>query len=221
MASLTKRAVDAAEPQGHDYFLWCGTTPGFGVRVYPSGKKVFISQVRVGRATRRVKIGAFGPYTVEQARQRANEIARTAAEGRDPQREKVESRSAITVAEMCDEYMTAARAGLVSTRFRRAKRPSTVAIDEGRVARHIKPLLGNIRARDVTRADVQHMADRIAAGKTAGVFKGKPRGKAVVRGGATAATRVVGLLGGIYSWAEKRGFVSGPSPTKGTDTRSH
>jgi site-specific recombinase XerD len=218
MASLTKRAVDAAKPAEAEYFIWCGSTPGFGVRIYPSGKKVFISQVRVGRATRRVKIGAYGPYTVEQARQRAQEIHRAAAEGRDPQREKTEIRSAITVADMCDKYLEAARAGLVTTRFRRPKRPATVAIDEGRMSRHIKPLLGTLRAPNVTRADVQRMADGIAQGKTAGVFKGKARGKAVVTGGAGTAARVVELLGGIYSWAEKRGLVAGSSPTKGTET---
>jgi integrase len=218
MAALTKRAVDAAKPQERDYFVWCGSMPGFGVRVYPSGKKVFISQVRVGRATRRVKIGAYGPYTVEQARTRAQEVARIAHDGGDPQREKTERRSAITVAELCDEYLGAARGGLVVTRFQHAKRASTLAIDEGRIARHITPLIGSLRARDVTRADVQRMADKIAQGKTAGVFKGKTRGKAVVTGGAGTAARVVGLLGGIYSWAEGRGHVSGPNPTKGTRT---
>jgi integrase len=218
MAGLTKRAVDASKPQAQDFFLWCGSTPGFGLRVYPSGKKVFISQVRIGRATRRVKIGAYGPYTVEQARVRAEEIARIAHEGRDPQREKADARNAVTVSEMCDEYLKAARAGLVVTRFRRAKRGSTLAIDGGRIARHIKPLIGSLRAGDVTRADVQRMADKIAQGKTAGVFKAKIRGKAVVTGGAGAAARVVGLLGGIYSWAQDRGHVPGPSPTKGTRT---
>jgi site-specific recombinase XerD len=218
MGKLTKRAVDAARPAEAEYFIWCVSTPGFGLRIYPSGKKVFISQVRVGRATRRVKIGAYGPYTVEQARRRAQEIHRMAAEGRDPQRERAENRSAITVVEMCDQYLEAARAGLVNTRFRRAKRPATVAIDEGRVSRHINPLIGTLRARDVTSADVQRMADGIAQAKTAGVFKGRARGKAVVTGGPGAAARVVELLGGIYSWAEKRGLVPGPSPTKGTET---
>ncbi len=218
MARLTKRTVDAARPQEQDYFQWCGSTPGFGLRIYPSGKKVFISQVRVGRSTRRIKIGAYGAYTVEQARKRADEIARIVAEGRDPQREKAEARSAITVAEMCDEYLRAAHAGLVATRFRRPKRAATLAIDDGRISRHIKPLVGTLRARDVTRTDVQRMVDKITEGKTSGVFKGKARGKAVVTGGAGTAARVVGLLGGIYSWAEKRGLVPGPSPTKGIET---
>lgn len=157
------------------------------MRVYPTGKKVFVSQVRVGRTTRRVKIGVFGPYTVDQARRRADEIHRAASEGRDPQREKVQERIAITVAEMCDEYLKAAQAGLVITRFRRPKRRTTVSIDEGRVSRHIKPLIGNCKAQNVARADVQRMAEAIAQGKTNGIFLGKPRGKALVTGGKGAA----------------------------------
>jgi Arm DNA-binding domain len=149
MDTLTKRAVDAAKRKDGEYFIWCGSTPGFGLRVYPSRRKIFICQVRVGRTTRRVKIGAYGPFTVDQARQRACEIARAAAEGRDPQREKSEACSAITVCQLCDEYLSAARASLVLTRFGQAKSLSTIVIDEGRIARHIKPLIGSLRARDV------------------------------------------------------------------------
>src|SRR5438067_13906635 len=114
-ATLTKRGLDAAEPRPAEYFIWCDSLAGFGARVYPTGRKVFIAQVRVGRATRRVKIGAFGPYTVDQARERAKLIIQAAAEGRDPQREKQEAREAITVAELCERYMQAARNGLVTT----------------------------------------------------------------------------------------------------------
>jgi hypothetical protein len=121
--------------------LLVSSRPDRAVRVYPSGKRVFISQVRVGRATRRVKIGAYGAYTVEQARRRAEEISRIAAEGRDPQRDKLEARSAMSIAELCDEYLQAAHADLVITRFGRPKRPSTLAVDEGRILRHIKPLI--------------------------------------------------------------------------------
>ena len=153
MSALTKRAVDAAKPSAGRYFKWCSSLPGFGVRVYPSGRKVFVAQVRVGRFQRRVTIGAYGPYTVEKARRRAEDIIRAASEGRDPQREKTEAKQALTVAELCDEYLDAARAGLVMTRFKRPKRPATVAIDGGRIARHIKPLIGTIPARNLRRAD--------------------------------------------------------------------
>jgi len=215
--ALTKTALDAAKPRKTEFFVWCDKLAGFGARIYPSGKKVFLAQVRVGRGQRRVKIGAYGAFTVEQARKRAEAIIRAAADGRDPQREKAEAKQALMVAELCDEYLEAARAGLVMTRFRRPKRPATVAIDEGRISRHIKPLIGTIPARDLRRADVQRMADGIAKGKTAGTFKGKPRGRAVVKGGAGTAARVVELLGGIFSWAEKRELAPGPNPVHGVE----
>jgi hypothetical protein len=217
MAALTKRTLDAAEPRPGEYFLWCGGLAGFGARIHPTGRKVFVAQVRVGRATRRVKIGAFGPYTVDQARDRAKAIIQAAAEGRDPQQEKQEARKAITVGELCEAYMAAARAGSVTSRFKRPKRPRTVRDDEGRISRHILPLIGARSARSLRRADVQLMSDAIAGGKTAGVFKGKPRGRAVVTGGAITAARVVELLGGIYSWAEKRDLVPGPNPIRGVE----
>src|SRR5258708_852080 len=105
MANLTKRTVDAASAIDKDFFVWCSGTPGFGVRVYPSGKKIFIAQVRVRRQTRRLRIGAYGPFTVDQARTAAQEIIRKAALGSDPQRERREARNAITVAELCETYM--------------------------------------------------------------------------------------------------------------------
>ena len=157
MANLTKRTVDAAAPGAKDYFVWCRGTPGFGVRIYPSGRKVFVVQVRVGRRTERLKIGPYGPFTVDQARDEAQEIIRKARLGSDPQRERREARKAITVAELCETYMEAARAGLVLTRFRIPKRLSTVQIDEGRVKRHIAPLIGSVLAKDLSRADVQRM----------------------------------------------------------------
>jgi Arm DNA-binding domain len=90
---LTKRVLDAEVAGEKDSFIWCGQTPGFGARIYSSGKKMFVAQVRVGKGIRRVKIGLFGPYTVEKAR--------------DPQREKRVARDAPTVAELCDEYLAA------------------------------------------------------------------------------------------------------------------
>lgn len=217
MPRLTKRRIESVKPRVVECFIWCSSTPGFGIRIYPSGKKVFISQIRVGRATRRVKIGPYGPYTVEQARLRAEKISRDAAEGRDPQREKAEQREAISVATMCDHYLEAARSDLVTTRFGRPKRISTLVIDEGRIARHIKPLIGSLRACDVRPADIQRMADAITQGKTAGVFPGRKRGKAVVSGGPGASSRAVGLLGGVYSWAGKRGLVQALNPVRGVE----
>ena len=200
-----------------------GTT-SYGARARPDlafgstlPASVYSSSKSIGRRQQRHKIGQFGPFTVEQARARAEAIIRDASDGRDPRLQKQQAREELTVADLCDRYMEAARAGLVTTRFRRPKSPSTVMMDEGRISRHIKPLLGRSPARSVTRAVVQRMADDIAKGKTAGSFSGKLRGRAVVTGGATTAARVVELLGGIYTWAEKRELVPGPNPVRGVE----
>jgi hypothetical protein len=50
------------------------------------------------------------------------------------------------------------------------------------------------------------------------VVKTKAHGKAVVTGGAGTAARVVELLGGIWSWAERRGLASGKNPAHGVET---
>jgi site-specific recombinase XerD len=218
MPAISKRLIDDEQPRASEFFLWDSRLAGFGLRIHPTGRKVFVAQVRVGRTLRRVKIGPYGAFTVAQARERAEEIIRAAADGRDPQREKTERADAITVEQLCSRYLEAARDGHVMTRFRLPKRASTVAIDEGRVARHIVPLIGAVLAKDLKRSDVQRMSDGIASGATGGIFKGKQRGRAVVTGGAGTASRVVELLGGIYSWAQKRDLVPGPSPTRGVET---
>jgi integrase len=90
------------------------------------------------------------------------------------------------------------------TRFRAPKKASTLAIDKGRVARHIKPLIGRFQVAAVTRDDIEDLLHDVTAGKTAATEKTKPRGLARVRGGRGTANRVVRLLGGIFSYAVKK-----------------
>jgi hypothetical protein len=220
MAKLTKRVINALAPRGDvDLFAWDGELKGFGVRMKPSGAASFLVQYRTPQGrTRRLAFAKVGTLTPDEARAKARRLLAEARDGGDPSAQRREAREALTVAQLCDRYLEAARWGLVMTRFRKAKRASTVAIDEGRVARHIVPLVGAHVANKLTRADVQRMADAIAAGRTAGTFKTKARGLARVEGGPGTAARVVELLGGIWTWAERRGFVGGPNPARGVET---
>ena len=219
MPKLTKRFIDslAPKPDG-DVWSWDSELRGFGVRMKPSGAASYLVQYRTPQGrTRRLAFAKIGTITPDEARTKAKKLLAEVELGGDPSAERHEAREALTVAELCERYLDAARAGLVATRFRKSKRPSTVAIDEGRISRHIIPLLGTRVARDMTRAQVQRMADAIASGKTAGTFRTGPRGKAVVQGGAGTAARVVELLGGMWTWSEKRGLVSGPNPARGVE----
>jgi integrase len=114
-------------------------------------------------------------------------------------------REAATVAELCDAYFSDAEEGRVLTRRGDTKKRSTLAIDKGRIERHIKPLLGTLTVAAVTREDIDRFLHDVAEGKTAGRTKtAKKRGLARVSGGRTAATRTVGLLGAIFAYAAQR-----------------
>jgi integrase len=219
MPRLTKRIIDALRPaQGADLFAWDNELRGFGVRMKPSGRASYLVQYRTAHGrTRRYAFAKVGTVTPHQARRLAREHLAEVEQGRDPSAERHQRREALTVTQLCREYLDAARKGVVATRFKRPKRPSTVAFDAGRISRHIVPLIGNRIAGELTRADVQRMADDISAGRTAAVIKTGPRGKAVVTGGAGTAARVIGLLSGIFTWAERRGLVSGPNPAWGVE----
>jgi hypothetical protein len=60
---LTKRAVDALLPTDKDQVVFDAELPGFGVKITPAGRKVFLVQYRYppGRQgqNRRYTIGAY------------------------------------------------------------------------------------------------------------------------------------------------------------------
>ena len=152
-------------------------------------------------------IGRHGaPWVPDTARDEARRLLGDVARGQDPAGAKQTARNAITVAELCDRYMADAKAGLVLTRFGSGKKASTLAIDEGRIARHIKPVLGSLAVAAVTAADIRNLRDAVAGGKTACFVKTGRRGLARVRGGKGAATRVLRLFGGIFTYAVGHGM---------------
>jgi integrase len=111
MAKLTKRTVDALKPKAKAYIAYDSTLAGFGIRVMPSGHKSFIVDYRPhggGRrvATRRLKLGAYGALTPDQARRGAQEALARIRLGEDPQAEKNLARTALTVSGLIDAFIT-------------------------------------------------------------------------------------------------------------------
>jgi integrase len=68
--------------------------------------------------------------------------------------------------------------------------------------------------RDLTTPDIVRFMRDVAAGKTAADIKTGVHGRAIVKGGAIAASRTVGLLGGILSFAVSEGVIAS-NPVRG------
>ena len=206
---LTKRVVDGAEPGPSDRFLWDSDVSGFGLKITPSGRKVYVLQYRIGGrsgSSRRYTIGRHGaPWTPETARKEAERLLGQVATGQDPSAAREAKKRELTVSALCDLYLAEGCA---------TKKASTLATDQARIERHIKPLLGQRSIGELTRADVERFLQDVAGGKTKADVKTKKRGRAIVRGGKGTATRTVGLLGGILTFAVDRSLIS-QNPVRG------
>jgi integrase len=202
-ARLATRTVNTAVPESERFVVWDTDLAGFGLRVEPSGVKTFFVRYRLGGGRRgrqkQVNVGRFGKLTAEQARTKAKELFAKAELGNDPQGDKAAGRKMLTVAELCDRYFEEGAT---------TKKASTLKLDRIRVARHIKPLIGSRRIRDISPGDVERMMADIASGKVKNVAT--PH----TRGGQGAASRTVGLLSAIYGFAIHNRMTT-ENPTKG------
>ena len=68
---LTKRTVDALSADSKDVVFWDRDLAGFGVRVYPTGRKVYVVQSRGPEGPKRKALGRHGEISAEEARKSA------------------------------------------------------------------------------------------------------------------------------------------------------
>ncbi|MEX1663037.1 tyrosine-type recombinase/integrase [Thioclava sp. 15-R06ZXC-3] len=167
MPKLTKRAIDALQPQEADYFVWDSEIVGFGIRVMRSGAKTYQAQYRKGGRTRRVSLGRHGNITPDQARQKAREVMGMVAKGENPAEEISQHRRAPTVAALCDRFFAA--------HAQERCKPSTQAEYKRALELFIKPALGAFKVVDVERKDIADLhhksrATPYQANRTLGVL---------------------------------------------------
>lgn len=146
MGKLTKRIIEALEPTTKDYFVWDSDTPGFGIRVFPTGRKQFVVQYRFGRISRRMGLGRFGAITPDQARGKALEALVSMRQDIDPAAEKRLRRDALLVKELACRFDVEHIAVHLKS--------STAKEYRRNLKQFILPAIGHLRISDVTRADI-------------------------------------------------------------------
>ena len=103
--TISRRTVEALPVGEREAVFWDRELSGFGVRVYPSGSKVYLVQTRAGGKSRRVTIGRHGLLTPEQARRKAAMLIAGIKAGEEPSRKGHASAGGPTLAEVGERYL--------------------------------------------------------------------------------------------------------------------
>ena len=152
--TITEHTVDALAV-GKDTVVWDRALTGFGVRVYPSGAKVYVVQARGPQGTKRITVGRHGVIGAQEARRRAALIIARIRAGDEPVPEAQKTET-ITVAALTARYLREH----VAVRCK----PTTAAQYRLAIERYIVPALGTIPVSSLRRAqvaDLQHaLSDR-------------------------------------------------------------
>jgi integrase len=107
---LTKSTIDSLPTPEREVVHWDKALPGFGLKITPKGRKVFVVLYRAGGGGSRLRkytIGPYGRITLHNARIEAQKVLAARLDGRDPATEKLEARrrlTADTVAEVATLY---------------------------------------------------------------------------------------------------------------------
>jgi len=185
---FTERSIKALKPEEKRRDIREGESrPGFAIRVSPRGKKTFIFIYTLNGVKHRLTLGVFGDHpamSLSEAHSKYEVARRKVEKGIDPAAEKLEAelaeKEADTVNQLAAEYLE---------KWAKPRKRSWEE-DQRILEKDILPTIGNKKAKDVTRRDVIHLLDKIAA-----------------RGAPIAANRTLALLSKMFHFAIGRDIV--------------
>lgn len=188
--TISRRTVEAL-PVGRDTVYWDRNLPGFGVRVYPSGAKGYVVQIRSGGRSVRRALGRHGVVSAAEARRRAARIIATVKAGGDPDEVDAPTRGGPAVAAFADRYL--------AEHVRGRLKPASARRMRGDIENHIVPALGRLPMGAVETAQVAALHYRL-------------------RDTPAAANGAVNTLSAMYRLAGIWGVLpEGVNPCRGVD----
>lgn len=179
---LTKSVIDRARYSGDGKsrdVRWDDELSGFGVRIYPSGKKSFVLSYRAAGRKRLMVVGAYGVKTLDQARKDARAHLVALEGDTDPLEARKQRRRGETVKDLCRAYIAD---------YAKSKKKSWED-DQRRIDKRILPIWGNHKVASIKHSDVAALHRKIGEKHP------------------YEANRTVEMLSKMFSLAERWGFV--------------
>lgn len=147
--NLTELVVERAKPAARDVILWDARTRGFGLKVTPGGRKLYLLKYRLagGRAgqVRKPRIGDAQSMTLKEARAIADDWLAAVRRGGDPSGQRQAFRMAPNVDALCDRYL--------AEHVALHNKASTQREFKRVVERDIRPKLGKRKVAEISRRD--------------------------------------------------------------------
>jgi hypothetical protein len=194
---LTKAIIERAKYRGDGTsrdVRWDDAVPGFGVRIYPSGRKAFVLSYRIGAKKHLMALGDFDPLglSFDEFRKRARRELNKVEEGRDPLEEKKRINHAKTFGELLDKYIAEYA----------KRRKKTWRKDKRRFELYVPTSWRSRKAAHITFNDVSDLHRRIGE-----------------RGAPYEANRLVEILRKTFNLAQRWGVVDPalPNPARGIE----
>lgn len=179
---LTDRQIKNLKPRKDRYEVWEGN--GFGIRVFPTGKKSWVYMYRFDGKAKRITFGHYPNMSVAEAHTAYGNALISLEKGIDPGAKLVfsnkENRSALTVAAFIQEYLE---------RWAKPRKRSWQE-DERILNKDIAPAIGRRKIKDIHRRDVILILDKI-----------------VERGAPITANRTLAVVRRMFNFAVERSII--------------
>lgn len=180
---LTDRQVKNLKPKADRYEAWEGR--GFGIRVFPSGKKSWVYMYRFNGKSKRITFGSYPKMSVAKAHAAFGKALADLEKGIDPGAALVnlnrEDRLSPTVAGLTAEYLE---------KWAKPRKRSWKE-DERMLIKDVIPLLGKQKAKNVSRRDIVVLLDKV-----------------LERGSPIAANRTLAVVRRMFNFAVERDIIS-------------
>jgi len=177
---LTAVTVRNLRPEDKKYEVMDAENPGFGVWVYPSGKKAFVYAYRCNGKKGRITLDS---ENLAEARDQYRELRQVVRRGIDPKAQRAEERrqqeQELTFGRLAQRYLD-----------EHASRKRSGDEDKRLLNLDVLPRWQNLKAKDIRRRDVQEMLKAI-----------------IDRGSPIVANRVLAVTRKVFNWGIEQDLI--------------